>query len=326
MHEIEMRSVTTHSLNSHKFSSSSASKAINVIHHKSMFIILPPRVSSSHYHPHRRHCRVKHRGGSGGRCNRSHPLFRPNVLVKLNDIDYPHSEWMPRRHCAAMEFIDTDETMEEEPSKAPSRPIESPESVKTTATTTLPTCSPQNAQDSSVATKTTSSTDGTTVSSRHETCEEKNTILERTPVHRQETEESATVSMDVSGFALDQLQVRLEEEEKGTKFGFGRPRLTVHGERTNLLGDKFKIHRRFQLDRDNLAHGNLQDLAISANLSKEGILTIRIPKKKKGAEKEVEKVSRTIPVQQQKQDTDSEEQSNETTIHDESNDKTKTSA
>jgi HSP20 family molecular chaperone IbpA len=247
---------------------------------------------------------------------------------KDNDDNHDYSpRWMFRRHCA-LKCTDPDVTMKEEMPKASSHPNKSPNDVSMTGTPTttiVPTSSHQKKtsdSSSSTVTKNTLSTDSTSaavVSGRHETSEE-NTILERTPVHREETDEFATISMDVSGFALSQLNVRLEEEEQMTTTGqSNRPILTVDGERTNLLGDKFQIHRRFLLDRDNLADGNLQDLAISANLSKEGILTIRVPKKEKGKmEKEAEKVSRTIPVQQQQllqqqqQDTHSEEQSNET--------------
>jgi HSP20 family molecular chaperone IbpA len=262
-----------------------------------MFVILRPSVpiasSQSYCRPHRRHGRVKYRGG---RYHRFHPHF----LVGLDDVDNS-GRWMPRRHCA-LRFTIPD--LKDE--KALSRPVDCPnvntavETSTAARTKILPTNSQQKASDSSTATKTIPSTDSATVSSRHEECGV-NTILERTPVHREEVEESATISMDVSGFALDQLQVRLEEEEeKGTKSGRGRPILTVQGDRTNILGDKFKIHRRFLLDRDNLADINLQELAISANLSKQGILTICVPKKKRGTtEKEAAKVSRTIPVQQQ---------------------------
>jgi HSP20 family molecular chaperone IbpA len=112
-------------------------------------------------------------------------------------------------------------------------------------------------------------------------------VVQRNPVHRTETEEAATISIDVSGFAPDQLQVRLEEEEEEAgqcsfkKRTSRRPILSVTGERVNQLGDKFTILRRFVLERKNLLNDDIETIPIEANFTNDGILSIRVPKKPK---------------------------------------------
>jgi HSP20 family molecular chaperone IbpA len=254
------------------------------------FVLRPSAAPSFHCHP-RHHGRVKHRVG---KCHRFHPLH-PHVLVDFDDdVDNHHyARWVPRRRCALTAAKTNDAKMGDEASRAtPSAtPQEITDSGKESTSCEMKTSEGSPAKnDSPSLTK-------QTITTRHHTSQLGNTVIERTPVHRRETEEEATISLDVSGFTVDQLQVRLEEEPSASGRP-ARPILIVSGERQNTLGDHFKIHRRFLLDRENL-DSNIKDIAISANFSNDGVLTIRVPKKKKVPEKEPEKISRTIVVQQQ---------------------------
>lgn len=256
-----------------------------------MFFIIRPHVPPTppFFHPHRRHERVKHRARAG-RCHRSRNIY-PNVFVDPDEDEDYFSRWAP--HCRTGRKPAESETANKEGKIATSSPQQ--ESSTSTAETSPQGTPKTKALESSSVTKMIAPMERT-VATRHQTTDDK-TVFERTPVHREETKDAATISMDVSGFSINQLQVCVEVDQD-TQSGLARPVLMVSGERTNILGDKFKIRRRFLLERKNLAD-NLQDVAISANFSQEGILTIHVPKKMKEPEKEPKKVSRTIPVQQQ---------------------------
>jgi HSP20 family molecular chaperone IbpA len=121
-------------------------------------------------------------------------------------------------------------------------------------------------------------------------------MVERHPVHRTESEEAATIALDVSGFTPNQLHVSLEEDcIVGKEQGGLRPILTVRGERVNALGDKYKIHRRFLLERENLA-GDIQSVDVRANFGNDGILSITVPKKKKEEARPKKPTARSIAI------------------------------
>lgn len=260
-----------------------------------MFFVVRSDNPSPYFHPRSHHGRVKHRLRGGG-CHRFHPYYQPGLLVDLDDDDGT-SRWKLRpRHTVRS-------SQESDPSSDKGDKVDSPSASKVPLETTNSASTKASLQLSSErkealmadhARKSAVERTEEPPSDRHGKVNGGNNIVvERTPVHRQETEDEATISMDVSGFTVDQLQVRLEEEQGGD---LSRPILVVSGTRQNSLGDRFQIHRRFLLDRQNLGD-NLHKIAISASFSKDGVLTIRVPKKKK--KDEPEKVSRTIVVQQQ---------------------------
>jgi len=89
-----------------------------------------------------------------------------------------------------------------------------------------------------------------------------NTIVEKTPLHRNETSEKTTISLDVAGFGPEHLKVAIEDHV-----------LLVTGQRTNKLGDSFVTRRRFALKADTYDEDTVQ-----AELE-DGILQITIQKK-----------------------------------------------
>jgi hypothetical protein len=122
------------------------------------------------------------------------------------------------------------------------------------------------------------------------------TFQVRTPVHHNETPTFATMSFDVSGFTMDQLEVRVVEPGDDEPKGVSDPgssnsnrknvvMLTVSGKRQNSIGDEFVIDRKFVLRRDQLATSDVDKLQIEAQMTKSdendgcAILTIRVPKK-----------------------------------------------
>ena len=95
-------------------------------------------------------------------------------------------------------------------------------------------------------------------------------------VHRNQTEESLTLSLDVPGFGSDNIQIRvIMKESKGGKIGQDKmPVLEVHGERQNRLGETFVVHEQFIVPKDTYEVDN----GISANLV-DGVLEINVTKK-----------------------------------------------
>mmetsp|Transcript_2997 Transcript_2997/g.6745 ORF Transcript_2997/g.6745 Transcript_2997/m.6745 type:complete len:446 (-) Transcript_2997:187-1524(-) len=120
----------------------------------------------------------------------------------------------------------------------------------------------------------------------------------RTPAHHDETSTHATISFDVSGFTMDQLEIRIvvdDEKDRCKSFAAASNSnnnennnnnnillLKVSGKRHNSIGDEFVIDRKFALKRDQLATPDIDKLQIEANMSEsDGILTIRVPKNEK---------------------------------------------
>jgi len=87
-------------------------------------------------------------------------------------------------------------------------------------------------------------------------------VLEKTPMHREETSQKTILSFDVAGFDEAHLGVEIDNHI-----------LTITGERTNKLGDTFVFRRRLALKVDIYDEGS-----ISATLN-EGILEVTITKK-----------------------------------------------
>ncbi|KAG7356879.1 Hsp20/alpha crystallin family protein [Nitzschia inconspicua] len=253
-----------------------------------MFFVLHPAEPSSTYSRHRRGSPVKHRVG---RYHRFHPYY-PNMFIDLVEGNR-HSRWVPHRRCA-MRPVESGVTGSTALTKnvadgAPTTPSERAGVMEKTSQSQF-----QKEKETSKepGQKEAESTENS-VSTRHRMNGKGNVVMERTPVHRKETEDEATISMDVSGFSIDQLQVRLEEEQGDSSTT--RPILIVSGSRENSLGDKFEIHRRFLLDQKNLAK-NIQEVEIQAHFSNDSVLTIRVPKKKQEPEEEQQKISRSIIV------------------------------
>lgn len=92
----------------------------------------------------------------------------------------------------------------------------------------------------------------------------KNTlVLEKTPLHREENDVKTTIAFDVAGFTMSQINVELEDHV-----------LTVSAERTNKLGDTFKVRRRFALEAD-----TYDEESIHANLEEDGVLELIVTKR-----------------------------------------------
>merc|ERR1712146_510024 len=102
-------------------------------------------------------------------------------------------------------------------------------------------------------------------------------IEQRTPLHvENETPESggaAKMSLDVTGFSPNQIKLSVENSV-----------VSIKGERTNKLGDKFVLDRKFRLDKK-----TTQAEKVTASFD-DGILEVTIPTKKP------EGAHRTIPI------------------------------
>jgi len=101
-------------------------------------------------------------------------------------------------------------------------------------------------------------------------------IEQRTPLHvENETSKggAAKMSLDVTGFAPNQIKLSVENSV-----------VSIKGERTNKLGDKFVLDRKFRLDKK-----TTQAEKVTAKFD-DGILEVTIPTKKP------EGAHRTIPI------------------------------
>lgn len=81
------------------------------------------------------------------------------------------------------------------------------------------------------------------------------------PVHRTETDESLTLSLDISGFDIAHLQVMVKHSE-----------LVIRGERQNTLGDTFVMEERTVLDDEQFLEDSVTAHAV------DGILNVTIRK------------------------------------------------
>jgi HSP20 family molecular chaperone IbpA len=100
--------------------------------------------------------------------------------------------------------------------------------------------------------------------STRNTSESQRFVVERAPIHFQETSEAATIALDVAGFSPNDIQVRTENYV-----------VSIDAQRVNKLGDTYVIRRRFRLDKSTV----LEDM-VRANLS-DHILEVVVPKKAK---------------------------------------------
>ncbi|KAG7360990.1 Hsp20/alpha crystallin family protein [Nitzschia inconspicua] len=258
-----------------------------------MFFVLHPVEPSSTYSRNRRGSPVKHRVG---RYHRFHPHY-PNMFIDLVEGGNRHSRWVPHRRCAVrpVESGGTGTIAALTKNIADGAPATPSERAGVMEKASQSQFQKEKETSKEPGQKETESTENS-LSTRYRINEKGNVVMERTPVHRKETEDEATISMDVSGFSVDQLQVRLEEEQGDSSTT--RPILIVSGARENSLGDKFEIHRRFLLDQKNLAK-NIQEVEIQAHFSNDSVLTIRVPKKKQEPEEKQQKISRSIIVQKE---------------------------
>jgi HSP20 family molecular chaperone IbpA len=87
--------------------------------------------------------------------------------------------------------------------------------------------------------------------------------FQKTPLYRVETDESVTISLDVSGFdANQQLQINLDDHV-----------ISVFGKRQNQIGDTYVVRRRFALKREVADEETLQ-----VNIE-DGVFDITVQKK-----------------------------------------------
>jgi len=88
-------------------------------------------------------------------------------------------------------------------------------------------------------------------------------VEQRTPIHYdEETPQLAKMSLDVTGFAPEDIALNVEDFV-----------VSINGERTNRLGDRFVLDRRFRLDKNTV---NVDDVTASID---DGILELTVPKK-----------------------------------------------
>jgi HSP20 family molecular chaperone IbpA len=108
-------------------------------------------------------------------------------------------------------------------------------------------------------------------------------VVEKSPLHRHETSEKTTISLDVAGFEPEYLKVEIEDHV-----------LMVAAERTNKLGDTFMTRRRLALKADvydeDSVHADLED----------GVLEITIQKKMVSKSRHVP-INVTLPSSSSKQ-------------------------
>lgn len=88
-------------------------------------------------------------------------------------------------------------------------------------------------------------------------------VLERNPIHHEDTSETATVSLDVAGFTIDDIYVQVEDHI-----------VCISAKRKKKLGDVFHVHRRFRLDEK-----TADKEGICATIT-DGVLQIVVRKKK----------------------------------------------
>jgi len=96
-----------------------------------------------------------------------------------------------------------------------------------------------------------------------------NLVLEKKPMHHEDTAEYAKVSFDVVGFTDADINIQIDEENNDSV-------VAITGERTNALGDVFRIDRKFRLDKKT---ADVDE--IDATITADGILEIVVKKKKK---------------------------------------------
>jgi HSP20 family molecular chaperone IbpA len=100
--------------------------------------------------------------------------------------------------------------------------------------------------------------------STRNTSESQRFFVERAPIHFHETDEAATIALDVAGFSSQDIQVRMEDFV-----------VSIDAKRLNKLGDTYVIRRRFRLDKTTV----IEDM-VRANLT-DHILEVVVPKKAK---------------------------------------------
>jgi len=87
-------------------------------------------------------------------------------------------------------------------------------------------------------------------------------FVQKSPIHYHEETKAAKMSLDVTGFSLDNLSIEVDDYV-----------VSISGKRTNKLGDIFSIQRRFRLDKNTAD----QD-SVTATLE-DGVLEIIVQKK-----------------------------------------------
>merc|ERR1711959_136482 len=97
-------------------------------------------------------------------------------------------------------------------------------------------------------------------------------------MHHEDTSQYAKVSFDVAGFTDSDINVQVDDDYV----------VTITGERTNKLGDIFRVDRKFRLDK------RTADVdQIDANITDDGSILEVVVKKKVKAGPRVIKISTT---------------------------------
>jgi len=98
-----------------------------------------------------------------------------------------------------------------------------------------------------------------------------NIVYEKKPMHHEDTAEYAKVSFDVAGFTDEDINVHVDEDRI----------VTIQGERTNALGDVFKIDRKFRLDKRTADVDNIDAKIVVDETEGSSILEVIVKKKNK---------------------------------------------
>lgn len=93
-------------------------------------------------------------------------------------------------------------------------------------------------------------------------------VYEKKPMHYDGNKENeyAKISFDVAGFIDEDITIQVDDDRFCV--------VSITGERTNSLGDTFRIDRRFRLDKKVSDIDNIQ-----AKITDDGILEVIVPKK-----------------------------------------------
>jgi len=96
-------------------------------------------------------------------------------------------------------------------------------------------------------------------------------IEQKTPIHmHEETPDAARMSLDVTGFAPEDITIHVENYV-----------VSIKGQRTNKLGDVFVLDRRFRLDK------NTASVDRVAATFEDGILELAVPKKSNAGPRQI---------------------------------------
>jgi len=131
-------------------------------------------------------------------------------------------------------------------------------------------------------------------------------IEQRTPIHmHQETDDAAKMSLDVTGFAPDDISINIDDYI-----------VSIQGKRTNKLGDIFVVNRRFRLDKKT---ASVDEVTAAFD---EGILELTVPKKSIAGPRKIPIVVSASVADSHTQDESVEEEESSVSSHEENSNET----